>query len=612
MTRKQRTNLVRIITAFVLTVLIVIFFRDKAYSLFLYIIPAVIVGYDVALSAVSGIFRGRLLDEKFLMTVATVGAFAVGEYIEAVAVMLLFQVGELFEGIAVGKSRKSIAELMNIRPDRAVVLRDGEEVTLTPQEVKAGEIILIKPGDRIPLDGVIIEGSTTVDASSLTGESVPAVLNKGDRVISGTVNLSSVVKAEVECEYDKSTASRVLELIEDASAKKTRSESFITKFSRVYTPCVVIAALLLSVIPPLLFSGDFKEWIYRGLVFLAVSCPCALIISVPLTFFGGIGRASKRGILIKNAGCIETLSKTKTAVFDKTGTLTEGKFSVTGVYPVNTSKEELLRLALICERGSNHPIAHSIVMYAGENSEDSSVSAFTEYAGKGTEIMLGSSKIRCGNADFIDAVCKVPDEYRTMAGTSVHIASESEYMGCITLADKVREDAKEAIESLKSMGVKTTVMLTGDSQERAESVGKELRVDRIKARLLPADKVDAVEELIGEGSPVVFAGDGINDAPVISRSDVGIAMGAMGNDAAMEAADVVLLEDKLTKFPEAVKISKKTMRIVKENIIFSLGVKGVVLVLGACGIAGMWLAIFADVGVLVLAILNAMRILISK
>ncbi|MBQ4104875.1 MAG: cadmium-translocating P-type ATPase [Clostridia bacterium] len=610
MTGKQRKNLIRIIVAVVLTVLAAIFAPDGWLGLLLYLLPYVVVGADIVFDAVTGIFRGRFLDEKFLMAVATIGAFAIGEYLEAVAVMLFFQVGELFESIAVGKSRRNIMALMNIRPDKASVLRQGEEFEVSPEEVKVGEKIVVRPGERIPLDGMVAEGTSSVDTSALTGESLPADISVGDKVISGTVNLSGVITVEVQSEYSESTVARVLELVQNASSKKARTENFITRFARVYTPCVVAGATLLAVVPPLVFSQDFGEWLHRGLVFLAVSCPCALVISVPLSFFGGIGRASKEGILIKGSGFMESLARTKQVVFDKTGTLTEGRFSVSQIHPVGIAEDELLRLAAFAESSSLHPIARSVVAAYDGEIDTTLITQMQEHSGRGVEALVKGQRIYAGNRDFIEKVAEMPRISAT--GTVVHVAKENEYLGYITLADSIKPHAKEAVAQLRALGVRKTVMLTGDREDTARRVGEELQIDEVYAQLLPEDKVAAVERMIPECSPLVFVGDGINDAPVLTRSDVGVAMGALGSDVAIEAADVVLMDDKLSKLPRAIDISRRTMAIVRQNIVFALGIKGLVLILGAFGIVGMWAAIFADVGVMILAILNAMRTLAQK
>lgn len=603
MTRKQKKALARILTAFFLLILAYLLPLDGAMRPLAFIIPYFIVGYDVLFSAVRNILSLRMLDERFLMSVATVGAFALGEYTEGVAVMLFYQVGELFQSIAVGKSRRSIAALMDIRPDTAVVVRDGEETEVFPDEVKIGEIIVIRAGERVPLDGVITEGVTTLSAAALTGESLPIDASVGDRVISGSVNLTGLIYVKTESNFDESTVSKILRLVETSAEKKARVDNFITRFARYYTPAVVGSALLLAVIPPL-FAGGWNEWINRALVFLVVSCPCALVISVPLSFFGGIGGASRKGILVKGATYMEILSGVRTVVFDKTGTLTKGSFSVTEIKAFRGIEEELLSLAASAESRSNHPIAESVIREYGREPE--LPESVTELAGFGVEAVVDGRRIYAGNRKLMESIgvsAGQPDP----VGTVVHIAEDGEYLGYIVISDEVKPDAATSIRELKTLGVKKTVMLTGDRKEVGESVAKGIGIDEVIAELLPSDKVNIVEALLQKGASLAFVGDGINDAPVLSRADVGIAMGALGSDAAIEAADVVLMDDKPSKIAEAIKTSRKTMRIVKENIIFSLSVKGAVLLLGALGIAGMWLAIFADVGVMVLAILNAMR-----
>ena len=572
-----------------------------------------IIAYDVLWSAISNILRGQVFDENFLMAIASVGAFATGEYPEAVAVIVFYQIGELFEAFAVDKSRKSIAALMDIRPDHAVVLRNGEELTVDPDDVKLGETIIIRPGDRIPLDGVILEGGTTVNTSSLTGESLPADKAAGDSVISGCVNLTGVITVEVKSEYSDSTVSKILELVENSAEKKAKSESFITRFARYYTPCVVAAAVLLAVIAPLFFGEPWSEWISRALIFLVVSCPCALVISVPLSFFGGIGGASRQGILIKGSNYLEALSKADTVVFDKTGTLTKGSFVVTAIHPESISEEELLSIAACAESYSNHPIAESIVAAHGGDIDKTRIGEVTELAGHGIKAVIDGKTIYVGNGRLMERVGAAWHECHKV-GSVVHIALESEYMGHIVIADEIKSDAVAAIASLEAAGVKT-VMLTGDNKAVGEGVARELGMSAAYTQLLPADKVAKVEELLSKRvgkAALAFVGDGINDAPVLTRADVGIAMGALGSDAAIEAADVVLMDDKPSTVYEAIRLSKRTMGIVWQNIIFSLGVKAVVLALGATGHAGMWLAVFADVGVLIIAIINAMRTLKVK
>lgn len=605
MSRKQKKKLIRIIVAAVLLVIISFLPFNNITMLFLYIIPYLTVGWDVVFSAVRNIIHGQLFDEQFLMALATVGAFGSGEYREAVAVMLFYQIGELFQGIAVGKSRKSIASLMNIRPDSAVVIRDGKEIKVSPEEVQKGETVIVRPGEKIPLDGTVLTGNTTVNTAALTGESLPRDIETGEKVISGSVNLTGVITVKTESLYAESTVAKILDLVENSSAKKAKTENFITRFAKYYTPCVVAAALVLAFVPPLI-SGNFGEWIQRALIFLVVSCPCALVISVPLSFFGGIGGASKRGILVKGSNYMETLSKIGTVVFDKTGTLTKGSFKVTAVHPEKLSEDELLDVAAAAESYSNHPIAESIIAAHKGHIDQSRIGEVKEHAGMGIEAVIDGRDIFAGNGKLMDmAGAKWHNCH--IEGTVIHISEGSCYLGHIVISDEIKPDSKEALKELKHLGIEKTVMLTGDRKEIAESVGATLGLDEVHAELLPDGKVKAVESLIKEGRPLAFVGDGINDAPVLARADLGVAMGAMGSDAAIEAADLVLMDDKPSKLPEAIKIARKTMRIVWQNIVFSLIVKAAVLILAALGFANMWLAIFADVGVTVLAILNAMR-----
>ncbi len=570
------------------------------------LIPYFIIGYDVLLSALRNIFHGQIFDENFLMSIATVGALAMGEYYEAVGVMLFYQTGELFQSLAVGKSRRSIAALMDIRPDRATVIREGEELETAPEEIEVGETIIVRAGEKIALDGEIIDGSTTVNTSALTGESIPVDKSVGDNVISGSVNLDGVIKVRVQSAFAESTVSKILELVENSAAKKAKTENFITRFARYYTPCVVAGALLLALVPPIAFGGEWTDWIERALIFLMVSCPCALVISVPLSFFGGIGGASRAGILIKGANYMEILSGVDTVVFDKTGTLSRGSFEVCGVYPVSCDGAELLSLAAHAESFSNHPVAQSIVRAYGEEIDKSRVGEVSEYAGMGICAVVDGKRVYIGNAALIQSAGAHAGSVREV-GTAVHLSLESEYLGYIVIRDSVKPDAKEAVSNLKRRGAKQVVMLTGDSAQVAESVGRELMIDKVCSELLPAEKVEAIEAFIAKGHKVAFVGDGINDAPVLSRADVGIAMGAMGSDAAIEAADVVLMDDKPSKVAQAIDISRRTMRIVRQNIVFALTVKGIILVLGALGLANVWVAVFGDVGVMMLAILNAMR-----
>ena len=619
LTRKQKKMLIRIIIS---AALLAVFLPLEHLvempwwvEFILFVIPYVIAGYDVLKSAAVNIIHGRIFDEKFLMMIATVGAFATGEYPEASAVMLFYQVGELFQSIAVGRSRKSIAKLMDIRPDYAVVIRDGKEEKVSPDEVSVGEIIIIRPGEKIPLDGVIIEGTSSINTAALTGESAPVDAGTSDTVISGTLNLTGVIKVKTTSSFGQSTVSKILELVENASDKKAKVENFITKFARWYTPAVVIAAVLLGVIPPLFIGiGSWevwKAWLIRACVFLVVSCPCALVVSVPLSFFGGIGAASKRGILIKGAGYMEVLSKTDTVVFDKTGTLTKGVFSVEDVHPNLIGKPELLDIAAACESFSSHPVAQSIVKAHEGHIDRSRISNVEEFAGKGVKAVVDGQTYYVGNGQLME-LCGAKWHECHLTGTIIHIARETEnvteYLGHIVINDEIKEDSASAVKELKSLGVKELIMLTGDKAKVAQNVAEKIGLTGHHAELLPADKVSKVEELLAKGGgKLAFVGDGINDAPVLMRADVGIAMGAMGSDAAIESADVVLMDDKPSKIAESIRIARKTMRIVWENIVFALAVKVIILVLGAMGIANMWLAVFGDVGVLVIAILNAVR-----
>lgn len=623
MTKRQKKSLVRCIAAgaVLVAVYLIAHFIDLPWwaELLLFLVPYAIAGYDVVVTAVKNIFHGQVFDEKFLMTIASLGAFAVGENAEAAVVMLFYQVGELFQSIAVGKSRKSIRDLMDIRPDTATVVRDGQETTIDPDEVSVGDRIIVRPGERIPLDGVVVSGGATISTAALTGESLPVYKKVGDTVISGCIDLDGVVEIEVTADAESSTVTKVLELVENASEKKARSENFITKFAKVYTPAVVISALLLAVIPPLFLGINswpvWSEWIERALTFLVVSCPCALVISVPLSFFGGIGCASKRGILLKGASDLETLSKVRTFVFDKTGTLTEGTFHVTAVHPHKMSEEELLDVAALAESYSSHPIAESIVLAHGGHLDKKRVGNVTERAGYGVEAVVDGEKVYVGNSKFmkeVGAECHECDDCGPChhhAGTVVHLAHENNCLGHITVSDIIKKEAPTVISELKTLGVTKTVMLTGDNEDAAKEIAAESGVDEYVAGLLPAQKVEAAEKLFFPNKKLAFVGDGINDAPVLMRADVGIAMGGVGSDAAIEAADVVLMDDDLSKLPLSLRISRRTMRIVRENIVFALGVKLAVLILAAFGLASMWLAVFADVGVCVLAVLNAMRAL---
>lgn len=609
MTKKQKRMVIRIVLAAVGCVIAYFIPVTGMWQLAVFCVPYLIAGYDVVWGALRNILRGQVFDERFLMTIATLGAFAVGEYPEAAGVMIFYQVGELFQSIAVGRSRKSIASLMDIRPDYAVVLRDGAEVTVTPEEVQIGEIIVIKPGEKIPLDGEITEGITTVNTAALTGESLPADKMLGDKVISGSINLSGVIKVKTESSYAESTVAKILELVENSAAKKAKVENFITRFARYYTPCVVAGAVLLALIPPLVFSQEWGMWINRALIFLMVSCPCALVVSVPLSFFGGIGGASRRGILIKGANYMEVLAGIDTVVFDKTGTLTRGTFAVDAIHPTNISIAELLDIAAAAESYSKHPVGESIVRAHEGHIDKTRIGSVTELAGKGLKAEIDGEIYYVGNGALMD---EVHAEWHPchLTGTIIHISHNSDYLGHIVINDEIKSDSRDAIDMLRVAGIRETVMLTGDAESVAASVAEKTGVDKYKAQLLPAQKVEEVEKLLDAGAKVAFVGDGINDAPVLSRADVGIAMGALGSDAAIESADIVLMDDKLSKLPMAILIAKKTLRIVHQNIWFALGVKAVILILTAFGLTNMWVAVFGDVGVMIIAILNSTRTLI--
>ena len=581
--------------------------------LLLYLVPYLIVGWDTLKEAAEALAHGEAMDENFLMSIATLGALGIGflpgaatQFPEAVFVMLFFQVGELFEGIAEGRSRRSVAHLLDIRPDTACVERDGALQTVAPQEVAVGETILVRPGDKVPMDGVVLEGRSSLDTVALTGESVPREAGPGDAILSGCVNLDGVLRVRTTKAFGESTASRILELVENAAENKSRSEHFITRFARVYTPVVVALAVLLALIPPL-FTGAWSTWIYRALMFLVVSCPCALVISIPLTFFGGIGGASRRGILVKGAAYLDTLARVRTVVFDKTGTLTEGVFEVTAVHPENIDEQELLHLAAHVERHSTHPVAAALRHAYPDEQDDCEVTDIREYAGQGLTARVNGLTVAVGSSRLME---RVGAAWRpcTHKGTIIHVAVEGGYAGHIVISDRIKEDAAEAVSGLRAAGVRKTVMLTGDQRAIAESVAGTLGLDEWHAGLLPADKVACVERLLPEG-PLAFVGDGINDAPVLARADLGIAMGALGSDAAIEAADVVLMDDKPSKVAAAIRIARRTLRIARQNMWLAIGIKLAVLVLAACGLATLWMAVFADVGVTVLAVLNAMRAL---
>ena len=610
MSRKQKKNLIRILITGVVLLAVWLAPIEGWLQFALFLIPYAIIGYDVLWSAVRNILRGQVFDENFLMALATVGAFATGEYPEAVAVILFYQVGELFQSIAVGKSRKSIAAMMELRPDHANVVRDGVEQTVSPEDVQVGEIIVVRPGERVPLDGVLVEGSSSLNTAALTGESAPRAVEPGESVVSGSINLDAPIRVRTTSVYGESTVAKVLELVENASSRKARAERFITRFAKVYTPCVVIGAALLAVIPPLLFGQNWIEWIQRALIFLVVSCPCALVISVPLSFFGGIGGGSKRGILIKGSNDLEALAHVRTVALDKTGTLTEGKFRVSSVQPAEgVDGGELLELAAHAELYSNHPIAESIRAACEKKPEPARVGEVEELPGLGVRAEIDGREICAGNRRLMAKMgAALPEDVPT--GTSVLLCEGGKYLGAIALEDEFKPDAKDAVAALRSAGVDRLVLLTGDRREAGEAAAARLGLDEVRAELMPGDKVAAVEALIAEkpeGGTVAFVGDGINDAPVLARADVGIAMGAMGSDAAIEAADVVLMDDKPSRLAEAIRLARRTMGIVRQNIVFALTVKAIVLILSACGLTGMWMAVFADVGVSVLAILNAAR-----
>ena len=617
MTKKQKKMLIRILCSFVLLVAAAIVEKLLPDALpqwgwlLVFLAPYLLIGYDVLKEAVESIFHGQMLDEHFLMMVATVGALCVGELEEAVAVMLFYQVGELFQSYAVGKSRKSISALMDIRPDYANIERDGKLEQVDPEEIQVGDIIVVKAGEKVPLDGVVMEGKTTLNTAALTGESLPRDAAEGDQIISGCVNISGLIRVRVTKPFSESTVSRILELVENASNKKTRTERFITRFARIYTPAVVGAAVLLAIVPPLVLHGNWSDWIYRALTFLVVSCPCALVISVPLSFFGGIGGASSKGILVKGSNYIEALAHCETVVFDKTGTLTEGSFQVTAVHPDAVDEKELLRLAAAAESYSDHPISLSLKAACHDSIDSKLVTNVHEIAGKGVQAEFEGHTLSVGNGKLMESL-GIEEHKCHKVGTIVHVAMDGKYLGHIVISDVIKPDAAKAIANLKACGVQRTVMLTGDRREVAQNVAQQLKLDDVKAELMPQGKVEAVEELLKAKSPkttLAFVGDGINDAPVLSRADIGIAMGALGSDAAIEAADVVLMDDQPSKIAEAIRISRKTMGIAMQNIVFALAVKAVVLAVTAFGAGNMWWAVFADVGVSVIAILNAMRAL---
>ena len=604
-----------IIGAAVLATAVLLNLNNEWLQIALFIISYIIVGGDVVKRAVKNIFKGQVFDENFLMSIATIGAFFIGEYPEGVAVMLFYQVGELFQSYAVGKSRKSIASLMDIRPDYANVKKGDELVKVDPDEVQIGDIIVIKAGEKIPLDGKVIEGSSMIDTSALTGESVPREVEVGSDILSGCININGVITAEVTKEFGESTVSKILDLVENASSKKSNSEQFITKFARYYTPVVVIIAVFLAIIPPLIIDGaTFSDWIYRALAFLVVSCPCALVISIPLSFFGGIGGASKKGILVKGSNYLEALAETEIVVFDKTGTLTKGVFNVQEIHPEGVSKEELLELTAYVESYSNHPISLSLKRAYSKEIDNGRISDVEEISGHGVIATVDGKKVMAGNIKLMKMM-DIPYFKGELIGTVVHVAVNNKYIGYIVIADEVKEDSAQAIKELKAANIKQTVMLTGDNKSVGSKVAKELGLDKVYAELLPADKVEKLEELFSQKSKkgkLAFVGDGINDAPVLARADIGIAMGGLGSDAAIEAADIVIMTDEPSKIAIAMKISKKTLKIAHQNIVFAIGIKIIVLILSAFGITTMWAAIFADVGVTIIAVLNAFRALNVK
>ncbi len=625
MNKKQKKMLFRILLAAFLMILLPFLPVSGILRFILYLIPYLVIGYDILLKALKGIKNRQIFDESFLMAVATVGAMALavsqdGDYTEAIAVMLFYQIGEWFQSYAVGKSRRNISELMDIRPDYANVEQDGQLTQIDPDEVEIGSIIVVQPGEKVPIDGVVMEGSSSLNTSALTGESLPREISVGEEVISGCINLTGVLKIQTTKEFGESTVSRILDLVENASSHKSKSEDFISKFARVYTPLVCYSALALAILPPLVritlmgVSANWGDWIYRALTFLVISCPCALVVSIPLSFFAGIGGASNAGVLVKGSNYLETLSQTRCVVFDKTGTLTQGVFEVNAIHHNELPNEKLLEYAALAESASSHPISKSLREAYGKPLDRSRVTDLQEISGNGVIAQVDGHSIAAGNAKLMKRL-QVEHKDCHHTGTIVHIAIDHTYAGHIVISDLVKPHAKEAVAALKSAGVRRTVMLTGDMDAVARQVAKELGIDEVYSELLPQDKVVKVEELLekkAEKEKLAFVGDGINDAPVLSRADIGIAMGAMGSDAAIEAADVVLMDDDPLKIAKAIKISRKCLRIVYENIWFAIGIKALCLLLGALGIANMWLAVFADVGVMILAVLNAIRALFVK
>ena len=621
MTKKQKKMLYRIIVTFLLFAVLMVCEHtgrmdgwNKMVLFVIYLVPYLVIGYDIVYKAARNISHGQVFDENFLMMIATFGAFGVGEYSEAVAVMLFYQVGELFQGYAVGKSRQSISDMMDICPEYANIEEDGVLKQVDPDDVEVGSIIVVKPGERIPLDGIVVEGESLIDTAALTGESVPRSAKAGDEIISGCVNGSGTLKVKTTKEFDDSTVAKILELVENASSKKAKVENFITRFAKYYTPVVTIGAVILAILPPLILGGGWAEWIQRACIFLVISCPCALVISVPLGFFGGIGAASKIGVLVKGSNYLEAVAEMTTIVFDKTGTLTKGEFKVTDVITENGSKEELIELAALGEGYSNHPIANSIREAYGKELDLNRVTNTEEIAGHGIKAVIDGKTVLLGNEKLMKSESIFYTSCKSM-GTVVYVACNGVFEGAVVISDTIKDGAKEAIRDMKQVGVRHTVMLTGDRREAAETVAQTLGIDEVHAELLPGGKVEQVEALLKaekQKERLAFVGDGINDAPVLTRADIGIAMGSMGSDAAIEAADIVLMDDDVTKIASVVKIARKTLRIVKQNIVFALAIKALVLILGALGMANMWEAVFADVGVSVIAILNSMRTLNEK
>lgn len=611
MSKKQKRELVRILIAAVGLVGVSLLPLFPLAKTILFLAVYLFIGWDVLWKAIRNILNGQIFDENFLMAIATIGAIVLGDFTEACGVMLFYQVGELFQSYAVGRSRKSIAALMDIRPDYANILQDGKLVQVDPEEIEVGQTIVVQPGEKIPLDGIVLEGSSTLDTAALTGESVPRDIQQGNEVISGCVNLSGLLKVQVTKAFEQSTVSKILDLVENSSAKKAKAENFITRFARWYTPAVVISACVLALVPSLI-TGQWQIWLERALIFLVISCPCALVISVPLSFFGGIGAASRCGILVKGGNYLEALARTDIMVFDKTGTLTKGSFSVSHIQPQEgVSPQELLEVAALAECYSNHPISQSLRSAWAKELDSSRVDQVKELAGYGVTASVDGCNVAVGNSKLMEQF-HLSVQAPTQTGTVVHVAKEGNYLGYLIISDEVKEDATSAISSLRQAGVRKMVMLTGDTKATGEAVAKQLGLDEVHTQLLPADKVEVVEALLlqrQQGKHLAFVGDGVNDAPVLSRSDIGIAMGAMGSDAAIEAADVVLMDDSPSKISQAIHISRKTLRIVHQNIVFALGIKGLFLLMGAFGLANMWEAVFADVGVAVIAILNATRAL---